>query len=520
MGVYDTTMPDDPQQVVPVTASTTTGSTPVVKRRKLTFGNFRAHAGCPRRGYPGGQVAFVRAALTHKYTSALNGRGTGKSVSAEILHWEEARLTRGTYTDVYIAQGHPQAEKAFEKYVRLCEKANILTGRKNKGQDRWATTRAFGLNSGTERHFWSGEEGALANTRGVRANGITVDEAGFVHKIVVPTCAPMLLARQGKFRALGTASRGGCGTGWFSDMFNKGVEGSKHYNPSYASFNFPIESNPYITDDECREMRLLFRDPNNPDVKTSEEAEECDGAFVSDLGACFRNLNATISLPYRRLEPGYYVGLDENGNVIQPIPGRRYVIGQDWGLKNDNSVSSVFDRVTKNQVALRVEPTNRSYDEYVTRLDALHSHWNDALIIADSRDAAGYAQKRLAEKYGARYRGIALTPGGENSKGGHVARMKDLFDLSTWHFLAVPEQMEQFQFFAQIPIGEHSNGYRYEGTSGKHDDIVLAALFASIVMQIETKAPRPTARLIEPLSTEWFQMKAKEKSRRLARAGF
>lgn len=460
--------------------------------------------------------------MTHKFASALNGRGTGKSVSAEILHWEEGRLTTGVYTDIYIAQGHPQAEKAFEKYVKLCERAGrgFLTGRKNKGQDRWATTRAFGLNAGTERHFWSGEEGALANTRGVRAHGITIDEAGFVHKSVRTTCIPMTLARNGKIRAIGTASRAGCGTVWFSEMFHRGIKGHKSYDPNYVSFNFPIESNPYIKDLECQIMRESFRDPNHPDIKTSEEAEECDGAFVSDLGACFRNLDTTLSLPYKRLEPGYYVGLDPDGNVIQPIPGRKYVIGQDWGLKNDNSVSSVFDRVTKNQVALRVEPTNRSYDEYVTRLDALHTRWNDALIIADSRDAAGYAQKRLAEKYGARYRGIALTPAGENSKGGHVARMKDLFDLATWRFLAVPEQIEQFQFFAQIPIGEHSNGYRYEGTSGKHDDIVLAALFASIVMQIDQRPARPAARIIEPLSTEWFQMKAREKARRLERVGF
>jgi len=249
--------------------------------------------------------------------------------------------------------------------------------------------------------------------------------------------------------------------------------------------------------------------------------EECDGAFISDFGACFRNLDATICLPYVRVEPGFYVGVGLDGSRMRPIPGRQYVIGQDWGLKNDHSVSSVFDRVTHDQVALRVEPTNRSYDEYVTRLDALKREWNDAMIVADRRDAAGYAQQRLAEKYGARYRGIALTPGGENSKGAYVARMKDLFDLTGWRFLKVPEQVAQFNEFEQVPIGEHSSGWRYQAPAGKHDDIVLAALFASIVMQIEQRMPAPPPPPIPVFSKEWFDKRSKDRRKaRARRAGF
>ena len=488
----------------------------------LDFGTFQAHEGCPRRGYPGGQASFIRAALTHKYTCALNGRSTGKSVSIELLHWEEARLTTGTYTDVYIAQGHPQAEKAFEKYVKLCESAGkgFLTGRKNKGQDRWATTAAFGKNSGTERHFWSGEEGALENTRGVRAHGISIDEAGFVHRTVIPTCAPMMLARNGKLRAVGTASRGGCGTVWFSQMFNQGLKTSATYDPRYASFNFPIESNPYITDQECEDARRIFRDPSNPTIRTSEEAEECDGAFISDLGACFRNLDACIHLPYREVERGTFAAIDAEEVVIQPAEGKKYVIGVDWGLKDDHTVFSVFDMETHDQVSLRVEPLNRSYDEYINHLDQFHTRWNDAMIIADSRDAAGYAQKRLTEKYGTRYKGIALTPNGPNAKGGHIARMKDLFDLGTWHFLKVPAQADEFQRFAQIPIGENNNGFRYSAPPGKHDDIVTAALFASVVMQLPPKAERKVRPAVLPFSPEWFDLRAKNRRASTFRRGW
>ena len=488
-------------------------------RREITFGAFRAHKGCPRRGFPGGQDMFVKAAMTHYVTCSLNGRDTGKSVGLEVLFWEEGRQTRGVYNNVYIAKGHPQASEAFEKHLHLCEGANLLVDRADKGQDRWVKTRPFGANAGTKRWFWSGDPEAMQGVRGPRANRVGVDEAGYQHHSVRAVTMPMLTSRNGKAAFVGTAGRDGMGQAYFRELFERGVVGSSTYSKDYISFNFPIESSPFISDEACRLVREGFRDPNNPTVPTSLEREECDGAFISDIGACFRNLDATIRLPFKRIEGGYYAGTDTNGNVIAPLPGRRYVIGQDWGLKHDHSVSSVFDMVTHDQVALRIEPTNRSYDEYVNRLDTLQKHWNGAMIVADSRDAAGYAQSRLAAKYGKRYRGIALTPNGENSKGGYVARMKDLFDLTTWRLLAVPEQRAEFEDFQQIPIGEHANGYRYQASSGKHDDIVLAALFASIVMQIAPRRVIVPPPAIPVFSKEWFEDRARNRRRAVSRRG-
>lgn len=403
--------------------------------------------------------------------------------------------------------------------MKVCEGAGrgFLTAKKNKGQDRWVETIAFGENSGTRRHFWSGEPGALTNVRGPRANRLAVDEAGFCHQSVVTTCLPMLGTRKGKAAFFGTASRGGIGFVYFKELFERGQRGE----PGFRSFNFPIESNPYLTDETCAMLRRVLRNPRFPDLKTPLEAEECDGAFISDLGACFENLDACITLPYVVVEPGcLYVGRDDYGQEIRPEPGRKYVIGADWGQKHDNTVFAVFDRLTRHMVALRIEPTRRQYDEYVKNLAALKDRWNNALVISDSREAGNYAGQRFASEYGKYAKEIAVTGKGEHSKAALVARAKDLFLNEAWHLLTTPETTAQFSDFEQVPIGEHENGFHFRAPAGKRDDIVSACLLAATVLQIDPPRVRVAKAMPEPLSTEWFLSRQRARRALRVRRGF
>lgn len=487
-------------------------------------GSFEPHTGTAT--YPGGQVAFLDACFDYDVVSALNGRGTGKSIALELLFWEEAARTDGFYEYIYVAQGHPQAEKTYKKFVRVCEsKRGFLIDKSNKGQDRWVETRAFGANDGTRRHFWSGEPGALTNVRGPRANRLAVDEAGFVHKDVLPTCVPMLSTRDGKMTFVGTAKREGCGFTWFKTMFDRGLgivqetddevmeESGLSAVIRCKSFNFPLESSPYLSARDIALQRSMFRNPRFPDEKTPEEAEECDGAFISDLGGCFRNIDAVVRLPYKRIGQGEYVGVDEFKNVLVPIVERRYIIGADWGQKIDHTVFVVFDRLTRDMVYLRVEPTGRPYDEYVTHLSQVKRYWNDALVLTDGREAGNYAMQRMASQFGERLRDINVTGKGEHGKGALVARVKDLFLNESWRILDAPDVKEQFSLYQQEPIGDRASGFHYGAPSGKHDDVVSACLLAAIVLQIEPRAPRPPKKEAAPYSTEWFAQRSKERRR-------
>lgn len=463
----------------------------------------RPHAGTV--DYPGGQIAWIQACLKHDVVSILCGRDVGKTIFIWFLLFEEARRCHGYYDFAYIAQGHPQAEKFYEWCRSQFEESGLLVGFKNKGQDRWIKLRPFENNRGVTIHFWSGEEGALTNIRGVRLNRLAVDEAGFVSPEVRTACRGMLLSRGGKQVFVGTARRGGMGFVWFKEAYDRGWDGV----PGYCSFNAPSESNPFTPPGAVERARMEYRDRHAPDVKTAEEREEFDGEFVSDLGACFRKLDAAFCLPILRTEPyGLWIGKD-------PQPERHYVLGQDWGKMHDHSCSSVFDRETREQVALRIESRGVDYDDQMARLDQLHRRYNKALIIADVGDAGAYINERLGKQYGDRLVPMRLTAHGERNKGFHVARLKHLFDTEGWSLLKVPTQVDEFTIFQQTPIGEHGNGFYYEAPRGKHDDTVTAAIFAASVLQIDIirQKPTPDIPVLKPgeVSMEWFAQRQRER---------
>lgn len=467
--------------------------------------NLFAHDGA--NGWPG-QSAWIRAALTHFVTTILCGRDVGKTLVDPLLFLEEGRQARGAYDYGYVAQGHPQAEKFFE-YMLTGFRPWVLRS-KNKGQDRWIEFRAFGTNTGARMHFWSGEEGALENIRGVRLNRGSVDEAGFVHKSVLTTVGPMIASRNGKLIFKGTAKRGGCGFVWFKQQFEMGTSGE----PGFISFNAPSECSPYNRVDQLLRLRKQLRDPRRPDEKTPEEIEEYDGAFISDIGACFRNLDATIVLPVKETRTdGLVIGAD-------PVPGEQYVIGQDWGKKHDHSFSSVFSRRSQDQVAFRREPIGAPYEEQMRRLDELHRRYNTAIIVADARDAGGYINERLKVQYGDHMKEIAFTGQGPDGKGFHVARLKHLFDAGSWRLIKHPIQVEEFSLFQQTPIGDHSSGFYYEAPAGKHDDAVTASIFASSMLQTVLQPPAPKPKLPEFLSKEWYEWKARQRRFGVRRGGF
>lgn len=469
----------------------------------LDLGSLRPHAGTPE--HPGGQVALIEAALSTHVVTALWGRNSGKSLSLFLLFLEEARRHKSRYEFGYVAQGHPQAEKMFRAFRRAL--ADIIVASANKGQDRWVETAGFGENSGTVAHFWSGEPGALDNIRGPRLDRLAPDEAGLVSESVLPTCVPMLRTG-GKMIFVGTAKRGGVGTSWFKSMYARGVAREE----GYRSFNFPSESNPFKSAKDILFERRMFRNPQYPDLKTPEEIEEFDGAFLSEYGAFFRNLDNVICLKHTRAEGGLWI-------VREPEQGARYVIGQDFGRKIDNSVSAVFNRASREMVALRIEPIGAPFDSQLPHLDTLKRQYNNALIVADPIGVGAYICERLRVQFSDRLRELAWTGRGDNSKEFHMYRVRNLCDLEGFHLLDIPRVREEFELFQQVPIGSGATGFRYEAPSGKHDDVVCAVALAASVLEIApAPAPQRVGGEVDPLSVEHFKRVARQKALSARRA--
>ncbi len=464
--------------------------------------------------YPGGQKAWIAAALVNDVVNVVVGRDVGKSVSMLFLVEEESSRCTHHYDAAYVAQTHSEARQRYLEWLARWEAAGLVVDKFDKDQDRWIELRPWGRNKGWRVYFWSGTEKALDGLRGKRLDRLLVDEAGQIPEKIKKVCYPMMLSRGGKVLNAGTPSRKGPGYAWFKDSYLRG----KKRLPGFVSFNAPSECSPfncppYKAPDYMERRRQAFRSILEPDVKTVEEREEFDGEFIDDLGVVFCNIDAVCSLPVIRIEHGtLYVGAD-------PIPGEKYLIGQDWGRVKDASVSTVYNRHSREQVALRVEPIGgQDYDRQLERLDSLHRRYNAALIVGDGRDAGNYLGPHLRKKYGDAYVNIMLAASGDYEKGALVTRMRRLFQGVEWKMLDVPAQKEQFaDFQAYVPEttgdGVVSSTIKYGAPKGKHDDIVMSNLFASIRLETDVRRSTPRARYTSPFSFEGIQAALARKRR-------
>lgn len=393
-----------------------------------------------------------------------------------LLEEESSRFTR-KYVAGYIAQTHAKVEERYQEWLARWEAAGLVLDKKNKDQLRYIKLRPWGKNKdGWEVFFWSGDPSSVDNLRGPRLDRICVDEAGFICSGVKAAVWPMGYGRNAKKLITGTPKRGGMGFEWFKEVYDRGVAGEA----GYVSFNCPTEAAPWNDPVVMMRERLALRSRLAPETKTVEEMEELDGVFVSSVGAVFENVDAVISIPILRIEDDgtLFIGKD-------PELGHLYIIGQDWGLIGDNSVSAVLDRHTKEQVALRVEPLNLDYDTQILHLDQLHRRYNKAMIVGDGQGVGAYmGSTLLPKKYGAAYMDVKLTYGGVHDKGAYVTRMRRLFQSGEWKLLNVPALREQFVSFRSKPMGGNRNGLIYGAPEGSHDDIVLAVLYASIMLEL------------------------------------
>lgn len=457
----------------------------------------------PHRGskiHPGGQVSWIRAAMSNDTMALISGRDVGKSVTLLFLIEEESALPWNHHYDVgYVAQSHAKAEERYIEWLERWDAAGLVLDKKNKDQLRYIKLRPWGKNKhGWTVHFWSGDADSAENIRGPRLDRICVDEASFCSERVKIVLWPTANSRKGKKIVVSTPHKKGCGYTWVKDLYDRGrlKPGDKGYEPGYVSFSVPSEAAPWADAEYMLKQRRSFRSILTPDEKTPEEREEFDGEFVSDLGAVFTNLDFVISLPYKETKPGLFVGED-------PKAGARYLIGRDWGLLQDNSVSAVFDRDTKSMVALQIDPLKKDYDDQLEDLDDLKRRYNNALLIGDGHQAGAYlGTSALPKMYHDGYVDIRLQYGGKHDKGAYVTRMRRLFQSCEWKMLNVPALRKQFEAFTSKPLGSGANGLAYGAPSGEHDDIVLAVLYASIYLEVTMPSMTPKRKVINPFSGE------------------
>lgn len=230
---------------------------------------------------------------------------------------------------------------------------------------------------------------------------------------------------------------------YFAQMFRRGQDPEF---PHWRSWQMPTAANPFIVPEEIEEVR--------GDLTELAFAQEYLAQFVTWEGAVFRKISDAIS-----------------DVTHKPQPGRRYVIGVDWGQRNDFTVFCVVDPI-ENAVVELDRSKGIEYTMQSGRLAALRDRWNKADVIAEENSMGRPIREYLKRD------GIPVTPFTTTNatKAAIVEGLALAFERGEIKIPNDPALVGELQAFeaSKLPSGL----IRYEAPSGQHDDTVIATAIA------------------------------------------
>lgn len=150
------------------------------------------------------------------------------------------------------------------------------------------------------------------NLRGEGVKFMVLDEAAMMPRAAwLEVLRPMLTDTMGRCLMISTPR----GKNWFYGLYQRGLDDEY---PDYESFSFPTIESPYIADSEVEEARQTLPE----DVF----AQEYGGMFLEEAAGVFHGVEGCIS-----------------GDLEDPDPTHRYVMGWDIAKSRDWSVVTVID---------------------------------------------------------------------------------------------------------------------------------------------------------------------------------
>ena len=301
------------------------------------------------------------------------------------------------------------------------------------------TDRYLVYPGGGEIWFKSGDD--PNNLRGDSLDLVIFDEAAFMKDNVWPEVVmPMLADRLGKAIFISTPNGNG---GYFYELFNMGQE---NFEGAYKSWQFPTSSNPFIPDSEVRAAKRIL-----PKIIFEQEwlAE-----FTSDGASVFRNIQEICI-----------------GNVELPRMNTYYVGGLDWASKNDYSVISVFDAMTRTQVAME-RINGVSFDEQYAMIQGVCTKYRLSQLLVEI-NSIGLAPYEELVKRGLPVKPFETT---NESKQNIVTNMIFAMDSALITLLndkVLISELKSYQSERLI-----SGKWRYAAKGKGHDDTVMATMLA------------------------------------------
>lgn len=326
--------------------------------------------------------------------------------------------------------GAPTYKMLLDDWKNLSHVLAPVTARRNEQE------KTLALVSGGRIDFWSLDN--PDSIRGKKYKRFTVNEAAFVPDLVNIfdlIIRPTLIDYSGGADFAGTPK----GMNGFWQLFNrKGAEWSRWQMPSYE--------NPHIPKSELDAMRATMTERSF--------AQEILAQFLEDGGGVFRHVRDAAMLKQQ-----------------EPVAGRQYVIGVDWGRSNDATVFCVFDITSKEQVYLD-RMTDTDYATQRSRLAVLSQKYNRAIVIAES-NSMGQPNIEALQNMGIAVQGFTTT---NATKAEAIQSLELAFERGTIKILDDDLQMSELMAYEseKLPSGL----VRYGAPEGMHDDTVMSMAIA------------------------------------------
>lgn len=277
--------------------------------------------------------------------------------------------------------------------------------------------------------------------RGAGLDLAVLDEAAFMEPTVWPEVVrPMLLEREGRALFLSSPN----GRNWFWGLYQQGLDPD---NPHWAAFRFTSYDNPLIAPGELDDIRQITPER----VFRAEYLAE----FVDDEGQVFRGIREAATA---RLD-------------AEPVPGRRYIAGLDWGRHNDFTVIAIVDAGSREMVALD-RFRQMSWARQRERLMAICARWQPAMIWAEANSIGGPNIEALQAE-GLPVRPFHMTA---QSKGPLIDALALAIEKEEIALLPDETLLNELAAYSMEPLA--GGGYRYSAPSGLHDDTVIATALA------------------------------------------
>jgi hypothetical protein len=292
---------------------------------------------------------------------------------------------------------------------------------------------------GTRFEFYSGENPDAMAGEGV--DFVIVDEAALQREIVwTQTIRPTLMDREGGAMLISTPR----GQNWFYNLYNRGQD------PEYkdwASWQFTTANNPYISEDEVKEMEKTL-----PSIMYEQEVL---AQFVSDAGSVFRIKPETI-VP----------------ELVSP-EGCHVYLGIDLAKHRDFTVFTASrdgDRMPVYHDRFNAVSWPMQKDRIVTAVQTLEDMGASGVtIIMDSTGIGDVIFDDLEED------GLDIVPVKfTNDWKGRAVNLLSA-DIERGRAFIIDEQRHEFQTYAYT-LSEQTGRFKYSAPDSGHDDEVSAKL--------------------------------------------